>query len=65
MRWIARRLDRDRLAIDVSRKVALRNEIVEDAVNKCGIAGVKGEFVSPKSRILPRSSEGRRARHLF
>jgi hypothetical protein len=47
MRRIAWRLDRHGLAVGVGRKMAFADEVVENAVKKLGIAGVKRQFASP------------------
>ncbi len=51
MRRIARRLDRDRLAVQAGGQLAASVKLIEDAVKQRGIAGVKGQFGSPNERI--------------
>ena len=47
MRRIARRLDRDVLAVEVRRQRAVGNEIVEHSVEERGILGVKAQVGPP------------------
>ena len=44
MRGVARRLDGHVRAIEVRRKRALRNEVIEHSVEERGILGVKAQF---------------------
>src|SRR6185437_8554395 len=63
MLGIARRLDRHVLAVEIGRKRALGNELVEHSVEERGILGVKAQFRSKGSAESGASSAAFAARH--